>query len=968
MKQPTLQTNYSIESVENLSNVSVENIATAVGCKDTYVRLVARLHKLNANPDGEFSGKQISEFLITAYRNLPSWVVSVSNGRTKRSRLRLKYYRGLCLYLVEESNFLMELTDDERTRCREEISMILSIVDDYLKAEKLMEPGYFCNPESYIEKIMTKMQKTGYIHKVEEAFRIMIALFRIEPKLMNDKMSQLMDILLMGNINDWQEEELRVQLMKLLGHYISNNSNKVDSMADFERKSDQDLLATITRAIAMQLYLYEPAIDNIDYALNRSMLYRYASHTKIAGNSIDPLLNKSYGCIVGSIDSTTRLEYSWDQIQNISMLVTMLINSHTEFKSIDTVEYTTDASILSCKSNTIEISENTGKNKAKKVVGSGMVSWHGLKINLASEPFVKANSMTNDVEKLQRWWADVDNTLTQQKIKTKKLSDRRRAYLDENVDIVIDGIEDAERGLFRCHIKNDKVEGRGTIAVHEIVNYKIRPEAMLDISHLAFNNPQTGRPSLYEATVLTDNGTSMTFTMKKRLNDYIFNLDDICFGYETKCVITSLNIPGQICIGVSSDGIPVILPYEDSILIGDYYDVKVTQVKNNKQGVQLFCEKVGITEDEVTQDKAFTQLMHEYGIEDDSPVEVVDKPQTKQMKKTYVQELVKLLDRESLLQKEVHRRYNYLYAAKVISHIINDEGLDTYYQNRLKLQKLLYDFSKNSRIDRTVLQQLETIDATVKAHYPILRARIKELHILECLDNTESNGKLFAELQAETNNEVKKLTNLVLAYNHLAGFGLQEQRSSIIAQINELLDVKIELPDSQYFGEEDDQTEFKSSVVYIANSEGKYIADIEAQTNVILKEICAFLNTKGGTLYIGVNDYGYAQGLDTDLQWFEQHRNWRVTDIDDYRQHVVNILCRKWPNQKDIFEVTFPTIKGRSVVKVTVPPCKTPVDLNGVFYSRVGSECRQITEEGLNGFLERRPLQYDLFMKKERTN
>lgn len=165
------------------------------------------------------------------------------------------------------------------------------------------------------------------------------------------------------------------------------------------------------------------------------------------------------------------------------------------------------------------------------------------------------------------------------------------------------------------------------------------------------------------------------------------------------------------------------------------------------------------------------------------------------------------------------------------------------------------------------------MDATVKAHYPILRARIKELHILECLDNTEANRKLFAELQAETNNEVKKLTNLVLAYNHLAGFGLQEQRSSIIAQINELLDVKVELPDSQYFGEEDDQTEFKSSVVYFANSEGKYIADIEAQTNVILKEICAFLNTKGGTLYIGVNDYGYAQGLGTDLQWFEQHRN-----------------------------------------------------------------------------------------------
>ena len=958
-----MKTNCSLKSVENLKNVSVENISVAIGCSESYVRLVAKLHGVNADSNNEFLGKKISEFIISAYQYLPLWVVKISDGRIKRSRLRLKYFRALCLYLVEESNFLMALTDEERIRCREEISTILSNVDDYLKAEKLMEPGYFCNPESYIEKIMTKMQKTGYIHKVEEVFRIMIALFRITPKLMNDKMSQLMDILLLGNISDWQEEELRVQLMKLLDHYITKNRDAVDSMADFESRCDQDLLATITRALAMQLYLYEPATDDIDYALNRSMLYRYASHAKIAGNSIDSLLDKAYGCIVGSIDSTTRLEYTWEQIQNISLLVSMLINTKTERKTVETIEYTAETSVLSCTSDTVMISENNGKDKAKKTVGAGMVSWHGLKINLLSEPSVKVNSTTNDVEKLQRWWVDVDNMLTQSKAKAPK-TNKRRAYLDENVDIVIDGIEDIERGIFRCHIKSDKLEGRGTVAVHEIVNYKVRPEAMMNISHLAFNNPQTGRPSLYEATVLTDNGTTMTFTMKKRLNDYIFNLDEISFGYETKCVITSLNIPGQICIGVSKDGIPVILPYEDGILVGDYYDVKVTQVKGNKQGVQLVCERMGVSETEVTQDKAFIQLMQEYGIEDESPVDTAEKPQTKQMAKSYVQELVKLLDRESLLQKEVHRRYNYLYAVKLLSHIIKDDNHEAYYQNRLKLQRLLYDFSKNSRIDRTVLQQLETMDASVKAHYPILRAKIKELHILECLDNSEANGKLFAELQTETNNEVKKLTNLVLAYNHLAGFGLQEQRDSIIAQINELLDVRIELPDSQYFGEENDQTEFKSSVVYVANPEGKYISDIEGQTKVILKEICAFLNTKGGTLYIGVNDLGYAQGLDTDLQWFEQHKLWHVTNIDDYRQYVVNMLCRKWPNLKDVFEVTFPTIKGRSVVKVTVPPCKTPVNLDGVYYSRVGSECRRITDEGLEGFLERRPMQYEQYVSK----
>lgn len=961
MKQQNFNSNHLLEKVGNLNNVSIDQIASAIGCKVTYAKSIAKIHNVLIDSENNIPGNIMSEFLVIAYKNLPFWVISIKHKKIKKSRLRLKLFRALCLYLIEESNFLMNLEDDERTKCREEISSILVTVDDYLKAEKLMEPGYFCNPESYIEKIMTKMQKTGYIHNVEETFRIMFALFRIMPELMNDKMSQLIDILLMGNINDWQKTELRLQLMKLLDHYINTNRDMVDKMADFESKHDQELLTTIIKAVAMQLYLYDSTIDNIDYAQNRSMFYRYASHTNIAGNNVECLLDKAYGCVVGSIDCTTRLEYNWNQIQNLSILVTMLINTKTETRNSETIEYSTDSAIISCSSTKFEISENTNQ-KSLKTLGIGIIPWHKLKINVASEPSVKASSNTSDVEKLQRWWVDIDKSLNEEKITNKKPT-KRRAYQEENVDIVIDGLVDPDKGIFSCHIHSDSVEGSGTIALYDIVNYKIHPEAMMNICNKAFISQETGKPYLYEASVLSDNGSNMTFTMRKRLNEYIVGLDDICFGYDTNCVITALNIPGQVAIGVSSDGIPVLIPYEESIMIGDYYDIKVTEVKNKKQGVQLMCEKVKVSENKVTQDEAFTALMQDYGIEDDEVQDVEEKVEVKKMSESAVKELIKLLDRESLLQKDVHRRYNYLYAAKLFAHIIKDEVLCYYYQNRINLQKLLYDFSKNSSIDRNVLKQLETMNSSIKAQYPILRARIEELHILECLDNSEANATLFANLQTQTNNEVKKLTNLVLAYNHLAGFELQEQRSSILSQINELLNVKIEMPETQYFGEENDQTEFKSSVVYVANSEGRHIANIEEQTNVILKEICAFLNTKGGTLYIGVNDYGYAQGLDTDMKWFDQHRAWRVTNIDEYRQFVVNILCRKWPNLKDIFEVTFPTIKGRSVVKVSVPPCKIPVSLDGAYYTRVGSECRKITDEGLSGFIERRPIQFEQFIK-----
>ena len=42
-------------------------------------------------------------------------------------------------------------------------------------------------------------------------------------------------------------------------------------------------------------------------------------------------------------------------------------------------------------------------------------------------------------------------------------------------------------------------------------------------------------------------------------------------------------------------------------------------------------------------------------------------------------------------------------------------------------------------------------------------------------------------------------------------------------------------------------------------------ADVDVQTQNVLKEICGFINAEGGTLYIGVNDDGLASGLEQDF-------------------------------------------------------------------------------------------------------
>ena len=65
-----------------------------------------------------------------------------------------------------------------------------------------------------------------------------------------------------------------------------------------------------------------------------------------------------------------------------------------------------------------------------------------------------------------------------------------------------------------------------------------------------------------------------------------------------------------------------------------------------------------------------------------------------------------------------------------------------------------------------------------------------------------------------------------------------------------------------YFGHEGMEKEFKTSAFIHANKNAG-----EDQSVVLARVIASFMNTDGGTLYIGVNDKGYLNGLAEDLKF-----------------------------------------------------------------------------------------------------
>ena len=91
-----------------------------------------------------------------------------------------------------------------------------------------------------------------------------------------------------------------------------------------------------------------------------------------------------------------------------------------------------------------------------------------------------------------------------------------------------------------------------------------------------------------------------------------------------------------------------------------------------------------------------------------------------------------------------------------------------------------------------------------------------------------------------------------------------------------------------YFGHEGVEREFKSSAFGHAKKDAR-----EDQSMVLARVIASFMNTDGGTLYIGVNDKGYLTGIQEDLKLVHN-------DCDIYLRTVNhNIICLLGEGKED---------------------------------------------------------------------
>src|SRR5690606_26743289 len=115
---------------------------------------------------------------------------------------------------------------------------------------------------------------------------------------------------------------------------------------------------------------------------------------------------------------------------------------------------------------------------------------------------------------------------------------------------------------------------------------------------------------------------------------------------------------------------------------------------------------------------------------------------------------------------------------------------------------------------------------------------------------------------------------------------------------------------------------FKPTIIYNFDT-GKESIKVKY---IIAKVICSFLNSNGGTLFIGVKDDGTIQGLDYDYSLFESGQRDKVLlELDD-------LISRYFGSgRKPLIEGEIQEVNGKEILVVDVAASEKPVFLNNQF-------------------------------------
>ena len=907
----------------------------------------ARLYYKQGNPEWVIKA-------ITAVVGVEQW----PNLSFTNKELLLSCYHWICLYLLEDSDYLHQFTESDRDNYQTWIADRVSMSETYLECLALMSKNG-CSEE--IDLILGKIRNSGYIYHPHRRMRLLIAMFSLQPELLEEKIDVILD-LLGERAKDWKVASFTDAFSSFLQFYIKSNKDRTNREAVIDNEQSNLLLNRMVRSICYLLLMTNG--EGINVPMYRSLLYHYLSFVRgrnVLGNLnqtqnlAEELVDRAFTTLVVSEESgqdfTWGRDFSQTELFAYQMAAVKVKNTTFLTRSYEAqnVRFTVSAG-------GITLAKSSSASKEKNILPQDFPGWHNLQIFL-DQPSKFNISKQSKMRTWRAYWSNVEQALFEEKkvvTKTKK----RKISPEVGTVTTVRVLWKDENHQYRyyCRIEDDLYEGEGWIDTYQkggsIGLFHYDPE--LDIDSFFID----GKPILFKVRVNAlgspkDEKPTYTFDAVSYIDELI--REQVEFGEESNCEIIFYDSKNNIFCGVTEYGYGIFLERtEDSadVQIGDTVRVHVTDSSrpNAIQG-----EIIGAGTEEVNIKASAEGLLHDYA--DDQVYEETEEELEEEAMSVsedlfeldYMKEIINIFDHKAVLETDNIRAYAFLFIAHILSKMIDDQAMMQYLEQRLHFLCILEDYGENGKVNDEELELLGNDNGDMVEKFPLLKQRLSEMRIVNCFGQQEKNPYLWSMVNDyESGHILSKLSRLMLSYNMAEGFGLQEQQKTIITKIKSLLNVNVELPQIYSFGEENQLTEFKTSIVFPPNNNMR--EDIKQQTFNIMKVICGMVNSYGGTLYLGVYDTGTARGLADDLEYFEGSKD----KFDLYVRNQIRKTLGDLVNASVVIE--HPEAGKHWIYAIKVAASKTPVilKLDNKFYLREGTSTYPIEMPELVEIMEQR--------------
>ena len=907
----------------------------------------ARLYYKQGNPEWVIKA-------ITAVVGVEQW----PNLSFTNKELLLSCYHWICLYLLEDSDYLHQFTESDRDNYQTWIADRVSMSETYLECLALMSKNG-CSEE--IDLILGKIRNSGYIYHPHRRMRLLIAMFSLQPELLEEKIDVILD-LLGERAKDWKVASFTDAFSSFLQFYIMSNKDRTNREAVIDNEQSNLLLNRMVRSICYLLLMTNG--EGINVPMYRSLLYHYLSFVRgrnVLGNLnqtqnlAEELVDRAFTALVVSEESgqdfTWGRDFSQTELFAYQMAAVKVKNTTFLTRSYEAqnVRFTVSAG-------GITLAKSSSASKEKNILPQDFPGWHNLQIFL-DQPSKFNISKQSKMRTWRAYWSNVEQALFEEKkvvTKTKK----RKISPEVGTATTVRVLWKDENHQYRyyCRIEDDLYEGEGWIDTYQkggsIGLFHYDPE--LDIDSFFID----GKPILFKVRVNAlgspkDEKPTYTFDAVSYIDELI--REQVEFGEESNCEIIFYDSKNNIFCGVTEYGYGIFLErtedYAD-VQIGDTVRVHVTDSSrpNAIQG-----EIIGAGTEEVNIKASAEGLLHDYA--DDQVYEETEEELEEEAMSVsedlfeldYMKEIINIFDHKAVLETDNIRAYAFLSIAHILSKMIDDQAMMQYLEQRLHFLCILEDYGENGKVNDEELELLGNDNGDMVEKFPLLKQRLSEMRIVNCFGQQEKNPYLWSMVNDyESGHILSKLSRLMLSYNMAEGFGLQEQQKTIITKIKSLLNVNVELPQIYSFGEENQLTEFKTSIVFPPNNNMR--EDIKQQTFNIMKVICGMVNSYGGTLYLGVYDTGTARGLADDLEYFEGSKD----KFDLYVRNQIRKTLGDLVNASVVIE--HPEAGKHWIYAIKVAASKTPVilKLDNKFYLREGTSTYPIEMPELVEIMEQR--------------